>query len=79
MAITNLTYRVTAQVNGEELTTLVTVSDHYAVTGMSEREAELLVDNTQEAYFDFYGDRTDDEAFTGAEWEDVVIELVDAS
>jgi hypothetical protein len=69
-------YRVTATLNGEEHTCTLTLPDYYAVSGLDAREAELLIDNTQEPYIEFYGDDADDEDVTGAEWKDLDIEFV---
>ena len=74
MAMT-MQYRVTATLNNVECETTLSVSDHYALTGMSEREATLLIDNTFENYSEFY---QGDDSLLEAEWVDIEITFVGA-
>lgn len=70
-----IAYKVSAHLNGELHSCTLTLPGYYAVSGLSETEAEMLVDNTENAYDEFYGDHVDNEDVTAAAWEEVNIEF----
>lgn len=68
-----LIYKVTATVAGQVREGTLYLDGDYAVRGLDASEAQLLIDNTWEAYNEFYGDATGDETVTCGVWTDVEI------
>lgn len=72
---TKIVYRVSAHLDGERRAALVALpADIYAVSGLSEDEAQLVVENDFGAYRMFYDGVTDDATYE-AEWESIEIEF----